>query len=62
ALALALKALYPTEWQSKNLIAIVGNAATVAAIERGDSLDAIVASWKADEAAFEETRRRYVSY
>jgi uncharacterized protein YbbC (DUF1343 family)/CubicO group peptidase (beta-lactamase class C family) len=62
ALALSLRALHPAEWQSKNLMAIVGNAATVEAIERGDPLDAIVASWKADEHAFAERRKAYLLY
>lgn len=62
AIALDLKALYPDAWQSKNLLAIVGNAATVAAIERGDALDAIVASWKSDEAAFAARRKPFLLY
>ncbi len=62
ALALALEALYPKDWQTKNLPAIVGNAATVAAILRGDSLESIVASWKKDEVEFEARRRGYLVY
>ncbi len=62
ALALSLRALYPDQWQSKNLMTIVGNGATVKAIERGDDLEAIVASWKADEAAFAAKRKPYLLY
>jgi uncharacterized protein YbbC (DUF1343 family)/CubicO group peptidase (beta-lactamase class C family) len=62
AIALALKKLYPEQWQSKNISQIVGNANTVAAIERGDSIEAIVASWKQDEAAFGVTRNPYLIY
>jgi len=62
AIALSLHALHPTEWQTKNLIAIVGNDATVKAIERGDTLDSIVASWSLDEAAFAARRKPYLLY
>jgi len=62
ALALSLRALYPDKWESKNLLAIVGSEATVKAIERGDALDAIVASWKQDEAAFAAKRNAYLLY
>lgn len=62
ALALSLRALYPEAWQSKNLMAIVGSEATVKAIERGDTLESIVASWKADEAAFDAKRKAYALY
>ncbi|MGZ3420992.1 MAG: exo-beta-N-acetylmuramidase NamZ domain-containing protein [Polyangiales bacterium] len=62
ALALSLRALHPDAWQSKNLMAIVGNRSTVDAIERGDPLDTIVASWKADEDAFAAQRKAYLVY
>ncbi|MBI2391102.1 MAG: DUF1343 domain-containing protein [Deltaproteobacteria bacterium] len=62
ALALALRALHPEQWQTKNLLTIVGNDATVKAIERGDALDAIVASWDADQRAFEARRKAYLLY
>jgi uncharacterized protein YbbC (DUF1343 family)/CubicO group peptidase (beta-lactamase class C family) len=62
ALALALRTLYPDGWQPSNLVAIVGNAKTVEAIERGDSLDAIVASFHEDEQAFAARRAPYLLY
>lgn len=62
ALALSLKRLHPDEWQSKNLLAILGTEATVKAIERGDTLEQIVESWKADEFAFELRRKRHLLY
>jgi uncharacterized protein YbbC (DUF1343 family) len=62
ALALALRTLYPESWQTKNLIAIVGNAKTVEAIERGDPLDTIVASFHEDEQAFAARRAKYLLY
>jgi len=62
ALALSLRALYPERWETKKLLAIVGSDATVRAIERGDALDSIVASWKDDERAFEATRKAYLLY
>ncbi len=62
ALALSLRALHAEAWDAKNLIRIVGNAATVKALERGDPLDAIVASWKADEAAFAARRQPHLLY
>jgi uncharacterized protein YbbC (DUF1343 family)/CubicO group peptidase (beta-lactamase class C family) len=62
AIALALRALYPNDWQTKNLLAIVGSEGTVRAIERGDSLDSIVASWKDDETAFAARRKPHLMY
>lgn len=62
ALALSLRALYAEQWQTKNLLAIVGSDATVKAIERGDPLEAIVASWRDDERAFEARRTAYLLY
>lgn len=62
ALALSLRALYPQQWQSKNLIAIVGSDVTVKAIERGEPLESIVAMWRDDEAAFDARRKPFLLY
>jgi uncharacterized protein YbbC (DUF1343 family)/CubicO group peptidase (beta-lactamase class C family) len=61
-LALALARLYPGDWQAKNLLLMVGHEPTVAAVERGDALESIVAGWQPGLAAFLEVRKKYLLY
>lgn len=62
ALALSLRALYPGAWRRAKLLDIVGNDATVKAIERGAPLDSIALSWADDERAFDARRKAYLLY
>ena len=53
--AVALRDLYPTDWQRANLISLLANRETFERLERGETADAIVKSW---ERSLEEFRRR----
>ena len=61
-LALALRKLYPTEWEVDRYARLLKHDATLAAVKRGDSLTAIKASWKADQQAFTKRRAAYLLY
>ena len=54
-IAVALRDLYPLDWKRTNLMTLTANRDTVARVERGETADAIVASWRA---GLEEFRRR----
>ena len=58
----ALGALYPEKFQIAKMIVLVGNAETIAALEKGVPGSEIVASWKPALAAFRATRSKYLIY
>jgi len=60
--AAALRALYPEKFLVAKMIVLVGNAETIAALQRGASVSEIVASWKPGLAAFRVTRGKYLIY
>jgi uncharacterized protein YbbC (DUF1343 family) len=62
AIASALAKLYPREWESKNLITLLGHEPTVQAVLRGESLEAIEAGYAPELARFVEERKRYLLY
>lgn len=61
ALARALFRLHASEWDAERLPRMVGRRDVVAALERGDSLDAVEALYAEELEAFRERRGRYVS-
>jgi len=60
--ASALRKLYPRHFDVAKMIFLVGNAQTIARLERGDSPGEIIAGWKNDLDAFRRIRAKYVLY
>ncbi len=61
-LALALRRLYPEEWQVDKFHRLLKHDATLEAVKRGDSLKAVKASWEKDQKAFEKRRKAFLMY
>ena len=58
----ALERLYPGKFEVAKMIELVGNAATVERVVKGDSPASIVASWNGDLEAFRKMRAKYLLY
>ncbi len=58
-IAVALRDLYPVEWERERFIDLVANRDTFERLERGETADSIVRSW---EKGLEEFRRRRAKY
>jgi uncharacterized protein YbbC (DUF1343 family) len=61
-IAAALRTLYPVDWDRSRLPALIANADTVARIERGDSPESIVESWRPALEEFRSRRARWLLY
>jgi uncharacterized protein YbbC (DUF1343 family)/CubicO group peptidase (beta-lactamase class C family) len=61
-LAVALRKLYPDQWQIDKLIDIVGNRATFAAVAQAEDPRSIAESWQADLDRFRTLRNKYLLY
>ncbi|MGB8473172.1 MAG: DUF1343 domain-containing protein [Candidatus Acidiferrum sp.] len=61
-IATILHKLYPEKFDPAKLITLVGNAETIRQLEAGVAPEEIVASWSADLAKYDETRRKYFLY
>ena len=61
-IAVILHKLYPTNFDPAKLILLVGNAETIRQLEAGVAPEQIVASWSADLANYDQTRRKYFLY
>ncbi len=61
-IAEALGTLYPEKFQIAKMIVLVGNTATVEALQKGESLATIVASWAAALKEFRAMRAKYLIY
>jgi uncharacterized protein YbbC (DUF1343 family) len=61
-IAAALAKLYPSDFDVSKMIALVGNAETIAKLKAGDAPATIVASWSADLEAFRQMRAKYLLY
>ncbi len=61
-IAAALSKLYPGKFDVAKMIALVGNAATIERLTKGDAPAAIVAGWDNDLAAFRRMRAKYLLY
>ncbi len=61
-IAVALRDLYPAEWERKNFLRLLANQAGFDRLERGESAPAIVASWQRDLAEFQKRRAKYLLY
>ena len=61
-IAEALEKLYPGKLDIAKMITLVGNAETIAALEKGVPVSEIVAGWKTALDAFGATRAKYLIY
>ncbi len=61
-LALTLRKLHPNDWQVDKFYRLLKHDATLEAVKRGDSLQAIKASWRQDLKAFERRRKMFLIY
>ena len=61
-IASVLKELYPEKFDAAKTLLLLGNAETVKQLEAKAPAEQIVAGWKADLAAFEAMRRKYLLY
>jgi len=61
-IAAALAKLYPGKFDLPKMIELVGNAATISRLARGDSPAAIVAGWSGELETFRKLRAKYLLY
>ncbi len=61
-IAVALRDLYPTDWDHKNFNRLLANEAVLQRLQRGDSTPAIVASWQEELEQFRQRRAKYLLY
>lgn len=61
-IAVALRELYPADWDRKNFLRLLANGDAFRRLERGDTAPAIVASWQKDVEAFKKRRAKYLLY
>lgn len=61
-IAVALRDLYPVDWERKGFVKLLANSAAFERLERGDTAPAIVASWQKDVEDFEKRRAKYLLY
>jgi uncharacterized protein YbbC (DUF1343 family) len=61
-IAVALRDLYPVDWQREKLISLLANRDTVDRLERGETADAIVKSWEKGLAEFRARRAKLLLY
>ena len=61
-LAVALRKLYPEQFQTDKLIDLVMNQATIDAILRGEDPRRISQDWRDELEKFQATRQKYLLY
>jgi len=61
-IAVALARLYPSNFDPRKIMFLVGNESTIDALARGDSPAAIMAAWKESLAPFMAMRAKYLLY
>jgi uncharacterized protein YbbC (DUF1343 family)/CubicO group peptidase (beta-lactamase class C family) len=61
-IAVALRDLYPSDWDRKGFVKLLANGAAFGRLERGDSAPAIIASWQRDVDEFAQRRAKYLLY
>lgn len=62
SLSLALRELYPSDWEIGRVDSLLQSAVAMRALEDGKGEDAIVATWTKPLAAFVEKRERFLLY
>jgi len=61
-IAAALAKLYPQQFHLEKIVALLGNAATIERLKRGDAPTRIVDDWAEELAAFSKLREKYLLY
>jgi uncharacterized protein YbbC (DUF1343 family) len=61
-IAVALRDLYPVDWDRKDFVKLLANAAAFGRLQRGESAPSIVASWQRDVDEFTMRRAKYLLY
>ena len=61
-IAVALRDLYPADWQRAKWISLLANRDTFARLEAGETADAIFRSWESTLEKFRERRARHLLY
>ncbi|HKV24166.1 MAG TPA: DUF1343 domain-containing protein [Candidatus Acidoferrum sp.] len=61
-IAAILYKLYPTNFDPAKMITLVGNEETIRQLKAGVPPEQIIASWSAELAKYDETRRKYLLY
>jgi len=61
-IAVALRDLYPADWDRKNFVRLLANGVVFERLERGETAPAIIASWQKDLEGFEKRRVKYLLY
>jgi uncharacterized protein YbbC (DUF1343 family)/CubicO group peptidase (beta-lactamase class C family) len=61
-IAVALRDLHPVDWKRRNLMTLTANRDTIDRIERGETAEAIVASWRSKLEDFRRRRARFLIY
>jgi uncharacterized protein YbbC (DUF1343 family) len=61
-IAVALRELYPLDWERKSFIQLLANADAFRRLERGETAPSIVASWQKDLDEFLRRRAKYLLY
>jgi uncharacterized protein YbbC (DUF1343 family) len=60
--AAALLKLYPSNFEPRKMIELLGNAATIQRLQAGDPPATMIASWQSDLDAFRKIRVKYLLY
>ena len=62
ALAVTLRAQYPTEWKPEGILKMLGNRASYKAILAGQDWREIEKLWRSELEQFQQIRARYLIY
>jgi uncharacterized protein YbbC (DUF1343 family)/CubicO group peptidase (beta-lactamase class C family) len=61
-IAVALRDLYPADWDRKNFVSLLANGAVFERLAREETAPAIIASWQKDLEEFVKRRAKYLLY
>src|SRR5207249_515164 len=61
-IAVALRDLYPVDWDRKGFAKLLANGDAFRRLETGETAPAIIASWQKDLETFERRRAKYLLY
>ena len=61
-IAVALRDLYPVDWERKGFVTLLANGDAFRRLEKGETAPSIIASWQKDTETFEKRRAKYLLY
>jgi uncharacterized protein YbbC (DUF1343 family)/CubicO group peptidase (beta-lactamase class C family) len=61
-IAVALRDLHPADWKREKFLDLLANRDTFERLQRGETADSIIGSWKKDVTAFQARRARFLLY